>query len=461
MSIVGAVAVPHPPIIIPEIGRGEEAKIEATTKAYEAAADFIRTLNPDTIVITSPHATAYTDYFHISPGRAARGDFSRFGAGSVQIQTSYDEEFVKTLSAEAEKANLPAGTLGEREPQLDHGTLVPLYFLRNAGLSAVPTVRIGLSGLSDDAHYRLGQLIAKTAEKLNRRVVMLGSGDLSHKLREDGPYGFAEEGPVLDARIQEIFADADFLSLLQLSPQLREASAECGVGCFEIMAGALDGLAVKGELLSYEGPFGVGYGIATFTVEGPADSRRYLEQFQMARRREAADRKAHEDAYVQLARAALESYIHDGKVIDVPPGLPDEMYTQRAGTFVSLKKHGRLRGCIGTISATKDSLAKEIIANALNAGTDDPRFPPVTADELPELVYSVDVLGESEPAQPADLDAERYGVIVTNGWRRGLLLPNLEGVDSPQEQISIALSKAGISPEEPYSIERFEVVRHK
>lgn len=461
MSIAGAAAVPHPPIIIPEVGRGEEEKIQATTEAYQAAADFISRLQPDTIVLTSPHATAYTDYFHISPGRAARGDFSRFGAAQVQLQVNYDTAFVEELSQAAKEVSLPAGTLGERDPNLDHGTLVPLYFLEKAGISHIPIVRIGLSGLSDDAHYRLGQLIQQTADKLSRRVVLIGSGDLSHKLREDGPYGFAEEGPVLDSKLQDIFRTGDFLTLMQLSPQLREAAAECGVGSFEIMAGALDGLAVRAQLLSYEGPFGVGYGIATFTVEGPADKRKYLDQFQALRRREAAEHKAHEDPYVQLARAALEVYVRDGKRISVPDGLPKEMYSDKAGTFVSLKKHGRLRGCIGTISATKEDVAQEIIANALNAGTEDPRFPPVTRDELPELVYSVDVLGPSEPAQIQDLDAERYGVIVANGWRRGLLLPNLEGVDTPQEQIDIALSKAGIAPGEPYTLERFEVVRHK
>ena len=461
MSILGAIAVPHPPIIVPEIGRGEEEKISATAKAYKDAARFIAELNPQTIILPSPHSTAYTDYFHISPGRGAQGDFAQFGAGSVRLQADYDQEFIKTLTALTGQAGLQAGTLGEREPRLDHGTMVPLYFLHQAGLGHIPIVRIGLSGLGDDAHYRLGQLIQQTADQLDRRVVILASGDLSHKLKNDGPYGFAKEGPVHDQKIQEIFASADFLSLMQLSPDLREAAAECGVGSFEIMAGALDGLEVKAELLSYEGPFGVGYAVATFDVTGKSDSRRYLDRYITEQRRQAAERKANEDPYVQLARATLETYVREGRQIDVPDGLPAEMTGERAGTFVSLKKHGRLRGCIGTIQATQGSIAEEIVGNAINAGTQDPRFPPVTESELPELVYSVDVLGDSEPAKIEDLDASRYGVIVTNGYRRGLLLPNLEGVDTPQEQIAIALSKAGIRPGEPYELERFEVVRHK
>lgn len=137
------------------------------------------------------------------------------------------------------------------------------------------------------------------------------------------------------------------------------------------------------------------------------------------------------------------------------------MLTRKAGVFVSLKKHGQLRGCIGTISAVTGSIADEILRNAVSAGTDDPRFSPVTEKELDELVYSVDVLAEPEPISSIDeLDVKKYGVIVSRGHKRGLLLPNLEGVDSPEQQVAIALQKAGIRPDESYTMQRFEVVRH-
>ncbi|HHZ00152.1 MAG TPA: AmmeMemoRadiSam system protein A, partial [Tissierellia bacterium] len=129
---------------------------------------------------------------------------------------------------------------------------------------------------------------------------------------------------------------------------------------------------------------------------------------------------------------------------------------------VSLKLDGSLRGCIGTISPTTSSIADEIIRNAISAGTEDPRFPPVTEEELSRLEYSVDVLGKAEKIESLDdLDPVRYGVIVTKGHRRGLLLPNLEGINTVEEQVSIALRKAGIYPHEDYRLERFEVVRHK
>lgn len=168
------------------------------------------------------------------------------------------------------------------------------------------------------------------------------------------------------------------------------------------------------------------------------------------------------DPYVDLARLALEEYVRSGRIIDTPKELPEEMYKIQAGAFVSLKINGQLRGCIGTIYPTTESVAEEVIRNAIEAGTADPRFAPVTIHELQSLNYSVDVLGPSEPVlNISELDPVRYGVIVSYKGRRGLLLPDLEGVDSIELQLSIALSKAGISSETNYSIQRFEVIRHK
>ena len=174
------------------------------------------------------------------------------------------------------------------------------------------------------------------------------------------------------------------------------------------------------------------------------------------------DVKNCEDRYVSLARTTLETYVKENREIDVPENLPEEMIEQSAGVFVSIKKDGQLRGCIGTIFPTRQNVALEIIQNAISAGTKDPRFYPVQANEVDCLVYSVDVLKKPEKINSIDeLDVLKYGVIVRAGYRSGLLLPNLDGVDSPEEQVSIAMQKAGISPDENYSLERFEVIRHK
>lgn len=168
------------------------------------------------------------------------------------------------------------------------------------------------------------------------------------------------------------------------------------------------------------------------------------------------------DAYVALARRTIEEYVRTGRQIQVPEDLPQEMYDERAGVFVSIKKQdARLRGCIGTIQAVQRCIAEEIIQNAVSAAVKDPRFAPITQEELDSLVISVDVLGGMEPvASPKELDVRRYGVVVTSGYRRGLLLPNLEGVDTVEDQIAIAKQKAGIGWQEEVRMERFEVVRH-
>lgn len=163
---------------------------------------------------------------------------------------------------------------------------------------------------------------------------------------------------------------------------------------------------------------------------------------------------------VRLAREAVETYVRKGAV-PKPRELTPEM-GERAGVFVSLHKHGQLRGCIGTFEPTKDNVADEVIANAISASTMDPRFPPVIESELDDLEYSVDILTTPEPAADlGELDPREYGIIVESGWRRGLLLPDLEGVDSIEEQIAICRLKAGISAHEPVNLYRFQVRRFK
>ena len=165
------------------------------------------------------------------------------------------------------------------------------------------------------------------------------------------------------------------------------------------------------------------------------------------------------DSYVRLAIDAVEAHVRLGERISPPAGLPPRM-GERAGVFVSLKKEGGLRGCIGTFLPTEKSIAHEVIANAIKAASADPRFPPVREEELSQLRCSVDLLSEPEECSREDLDPKRYGVIVESGWRRGLLLPDLEGVATAEEQLNIARMKAGIEPGEPVTLYRFVVERH-
>lgn len=460
MGTISAYMVPHPPLIVPEIGRGEEKKIRNTIDAYDEVAGRIGRLKPDTIVLISPHQTMYVDYFHISPGAGAAGDFGPFGAGQVRLEAAYDTEFVSLLCQYAFGEKLSAGTAGEKDRRLDHGTMVPLYFV-NRYWTGYRLVRIGLSGLPLTEHYRLGQYIQSAADALERKTVLIGSGDLSHRLKADGPYGYQKEGPEYDSRIMDVMERGAFGELLEFSEDFCEKAAECGHRSFVIMAGALDGQKIKSERLSYEGPFGVGYGICTYEVCGPDVGRRFLKAYQERSLARLHRQREQEDAFVRLARETIEQYVRSKEVLRCPDTLPEEMRKRRAGVFVSLKKDGRLRGCIGTIQAVQASLAEEIIYNAVSACSKDPRFEPVSQEELEHLTIHVDVLGDTERIDsPEELDVKRYGVIVTSGYRRGLLLPNLEGVDTVEEQIAIARQKAGIGGTEEVELERFEVVRH-
>ena len=471
MGIIAGFMVPHPPMIVPDVGRGSESVVEETTKAYEKVADEIAELEPDTIVISSPHSVMYADYFHISPGTHASGDFGAFRAPQVSFDVDYDSQFALQWSNHAAVNDIDAGTLGEKDPDLDHGTMVPLYFIMKK-YTDFKLVRIGLSGFSLSTHYRMGMLCSTVAEELNRRVVYVASGDLSHKLKEDGPYGFNASGPVYDERIMDVMSSGEFDRLLDFDETLCNMAAECGHRSFVMLAGALDRKSVSIERLVHQDVTGVGYGICTYHIEGEDPDRAFLDKWngrENARRQALRDK---EDVYVRLARKSLESYIRKGEKIDwydvkdelgsATDKAISELEDMRAGAFVSIHKEGKLRGCIGTISATRSCIADEIIENAISASTRDPRFDPIEEDELDALEISVDVLGEAEAIMsPAELDVKRYGVIVTKNRRRGLLLPNLDGVDTVEEQLSIAKQKAGLAPdEEGCFLERFEVVRH-
>lgn len=166
--------------------------------------------------------------------------------------------------------------------------------------------------------------------------------------------------------------------------------------------------------------------------------------------------------YVELAKKTVEEYIKTGKVSSVPEQIPENM-TKKAGVFVSLKKKGKLRGCIGTFLPATENIYMEIIRNAIAAATQDPRFPPVDISELNELEYSVDILSPPEPVKNLDeLDPKKYGIIVVKGWQRGLLLPDIEGVNTVDEQLTIAKLKAGIEPHDPdCEIYKFTVQRYR
>ena len=258
--------MPHPPIAVHEIGRGEEIKIKDTINSFTEVAQDIARIKPETIIITSPHSIMYRDYFHISPREGARGDFGNFRASHVKFDVKYDVDLVAAISDIAAEENFPAGCDGERDPHLDHGTMVPLYFI-NKEYADAKIIRIGLSGLSLKAHWQFGRLIDKAVNKLNRKCVFVASGDLSHCQKKDGPYGFKAEGPMYDERIMEVMGSGNFAALEDFEEVFLDKAQECGHRSFTIMGGALEGKNITTKQLSHEATFGVGYGFCMYHVK--------------------------------------------------------------------------------------------------------------------------------------------------------------------------------------------------
>jgi AmmeMemoRadiSam system protein A len=466
MLLFGAL-VPHAAIIIREIGGEETNKVASTVAAMNRLAGIFKDLSPETVVVFSPHGPVLGTELPVRGDENLEGDLRQFGSRLSWVFQN-DRELVDLITAEVEAEGLSA-TVFNRDTYpsfglnrgLDHGVVVPLSFL------AENPFRLVATGICYYYHpekqYALGVAIGRAIKKTSRRVAVVASGDLSHCLIPGAPVAYNPRGKEFDLLLVKLLQENRTEEIVRLDPELVEEAAECGYRSVLMLLGVFDGLEVKTQVLSYEGPFGVGYAVATFIPGAENPARRLLPALQEKRAAEVASRRQQESAPVRLARRTVENYLRkkEGEAeTGTEPGLPEEL-PQRAGVFVSIKKHGELRGCIGTVYPTRGSLAREIMANALAAAFQDPRFPPVSEDELEDLVYSVDILKPPEPVRgTGDLDPEKYGVIVRRGRRSGLLLPNLEGIETPEEQVAIARRKAGIGPDELVELERFEVVRY-
>ena len=346
--------------------------------------------------------------------------------------------------------------------ELDHGVIVPLYYIDEI-YNDFNLVHINYGGLSSDEHYKFGMAIQKACDNIDEKIVFIASGDLSHKLSNKGPYTFAKEGPIFDEKLIKSLKNKETNELVNMDNTLQRSAGECGKRSIDTLLGTLDGYDYTVDVLSYEGPFGVGYGVVSFR-SFCKDTSRALYSKIINKKKEINDKKKeNEDQYVQLARKTIEAYVKKDRRIDPETlDLPEAMRNNRAGVFVSIKNASGLRGCIGTTgTGVSKNIAHEIVRNAIEAATKDPRFPAIEPWELENLIITVDILYKSEPIKDKnDLDPNSYGIIVSSGHKKGLLLPNLDGIESVDQQINIALKKAGITKSEDYTVEKFKVIRH-
>ncbi|MDW7739653.1 MAG: AmmeMemoRadiSam system protein A [Bacillota bacterium] len=451
---------PHPPIIIPEIGRSEITKARKTVDGMYRLGKIFNELNPELIIIITPHGQIMREGPAVLTGKKLQGHFGHFGFPGIHVEFETDMKLLELLRENADRAPLRPIFLEDSDRFyegniLDHGAMVPLYFLREAGVNA-PGLHITFGFNSFRDLYKFGTFLRKLIEERGKRVAVLASGDLSHRLIPGAPAGYDKRGAKYDQRLVELLRSKEIDQIVNFDPDLVEAAGECGLRSFLIALGMLHGEVFNSEIISYEGPFGVGYLVAALIPsEISSDSdRKEVEQPAVQNEKETLNP-------ARFARMVLKEYLADGIIPQLPAVLPDE-YKVKSGVFVSLKKEGQLRGCIGTVEPVRENLASEIIANAISAALRDPRFSPVCREELADLVISVDVLSPMERIKSiSELNPKKYGVLVRSGMKTGLLLPDLEGIDSAEDQVDIARRKAGITRDEPVELYRFTVTRYK
>ena len=445
--------------MVPEVGREAIAEVR---KSIDGMADLTQRIidrSVETIILISPHAPLEPAAFVAYDGPQLFGDFAQFRAPTATAHAELDDELLNEITRAAASENLIVMRI--RGQDLDHGTAVPLYFLQRNGWSG-KVVALGYSFLSNEDHLRFGRCITGAIAKVGRRVAFVASGDLSHRLKPGAPAGYNPDAHLFDEEVVEAIRSGAPDQIVNIDQELRRAAGECGYRSMLVALGMIQDANESTEVISCEAPFGVGYLVAQLFSE-PAEPAGALSSSadSTSKQTQAADVRDVASAISALARQTIETFVNTGSMIDVPDDLPEEL-NARAGCFVSIKTHdGQLRGCIGTIEPVTDTLAEEIIANAISAATRDPRFRPVRRDELPSLKYSVDVLSTPEVCTIEDLDPKIYGVIVEDekGLHRGLLLPNLEGIRTATDQVEIASRKAGITPGANLRISRFRAER--
>ena len=385
-----------------------------------AGAVISRIMFKDTFVIMGPN--------HTGMGRP----FSIMTQGKWQTplgEVAIDSELARQILAESSYLEEDSAA-----HEYEHSIEVQLPFLQyfRPDVKLVPIV---LSHATSDAYKEIGRGMARSIRELNREVVIMASSDMTH-------FEPQESAEKKDKQAISAILDLDEDELLKRVGRLNISM--CGYAPVVSLISAAKELGAKtAELIRYQtsgdtsGDYSRVVGYAGIIIMGKEIS-----------------------PLAKLAKEAVETYVRQGKDYQ-PPQLTPEM-RKRAGVFVSIKKAGRLRGCIGTFEPCCENVAQETVTNAISSATGDPRFPPVAPDELEQLSYSVDVLTQPEPVESKDqLDAKKYGVIVEAGLRRGLLLPDLEGVDSVEQQISICRQKAGIESDEPINLYRFKVKRYE
>lgn len=428
-GIVAGALVAHPPIIVPAVGGAESERLNATAAALRRLDQALAEQPATHILMVSPHSPSSHGQIPVRNGATARGNLSRFRAPQVGIHARIDQEASGALFRAANDAGFSLTWADDSE--LDHGVVVPLTFLERTRKDKM-FILLGISGWPLPRFLEFGAWLH--GHLAARSIVFIASGDLSHRLIPGAPAGFRPEGRVFDELVIDALRHGDWQRIEELDPDLIEDAGECGLRPLAMLLGAARAAGLGSTVFSYEGPFGVGYPVVEFSPSPSAERAVDLQS---------------------LGRRAIEHYLRHRELIEPPQPMPSELQSPSA-VFVTLRKRGELRGCVGSLYPTEASAAHEFIRYAVAAAVRDPRFEPVRLDEVGDLSVKLQLLDPPEPVSAVtDLDPAHYGLIVRSGDRQGLLLPGIEQIGTAEEQLTAACTKAGISPFAPVQMLRF------
>lgn len=434
--VVVAVLLPHAPILVPPVGGPRGLRAQATTQAMRQASEAVVASRPDALVLISPHMPRHHHAFGLAS--QVRGDLAAFDCPEAAINLPSAPALRQRVESFGSRAGLHFHDTSHAP--LDHGATVPLWFLAEAGWNG-PTLVLGIGQGTGNQLGALGDTLREAARDLGLRIAVVASGDMSHRLTPDAPCGHHPRAADSDAAFIRLLRAGRYDEISRMDPTLLELAAEDATETTRIAVAAAKGDTTGHRVLSYEGPFGVGYGVALL-CHHPATHGL------------GAD-------LLQIARMSLESAVRG--IPHPPPDPKSGPLTARHGVFVTLHRDtGELRGCIGTLAPHYAHVAEETWLMAREAALSDSRFAPVEPAELDHLVIDVSVLSAPEPVDSVeDLDPARYGVIVRSpDGRCGTLLPDIPGIDSPREQVAIARRKAGIRPDEGVRLERYSIAKY-
>lgn len=480
MLISKGYLLPHAPVFIGSVGGEQSLLVQKSIDAYHKVADEIAELKPDLIVVISPHGPVFTDAIALYDLDEYTGNFRAFGDFESDYKFQKDELMLNKLYEESQMSSGSFYALKPNEfikfqykPELDHGVLVPLHFI-NQKYHDFKVLAMSYGSLSYSELMKNGKIMHDVITKSYQNVVVIASGDMSHALKSDGPYTFHEDGVIFDHEMCEYIENQRPYEIFRLESKTISNAAECGLRSLSMLLGCMNKYDLKSELISYEAPFGVGYLFASYEVVSESDKDEREDYIAFEKRRYEA-LKLKEHTVVKLARQTIEYYINNNrkpivgykdKAVEInnvvfSNDIIEKLLEGKYGVFVSIKLHGNLRGCIGTIFPTQKNGVEEIVKNSISACARDYRFDPLTFEELQDIIINVDILS---PLTLVDditlLDPRIYGVVVSHKDRMGVLLPDIEGVTTIEEQLTIASNKGGFNVDEIEKIESFTVERY-